>query len=90
MNEEFNSYDENKSWELISRLENYKVLRGRQIYKIKFGLDGKIARYKTRQIVRGFEQIKGINYNETYAVMVKLVIFKILFALAAVKNLKIE
>jgi transposase InsO family protein len=90
MDEELNSHSENKSWNLVPRPDNHKVLGGRWVYKTKLGLDGKVARYKARWVVRGFEQIEGINYNETYAAVVKPATCKILFALAAVKNLKIE
>jgi transposase InsO family protein len=90
MDEELNSLSENKTWNLVPRPKNHKVLRGRWVYRTKLGLDGKVARYKARWVVRGFEQIEGINYNETYAAVVKPATCKILFALAAVKNLKIE
>src|SRR5207248_1558678 len=90
MDEELDSHDENKSWELVARPKDRKVLRGRWVYKTKLGLDGKVARYKARWVVRGFEQIEGIDYNETYAAVVKPATCKILFALAATKNLKIE
>jgi hypothetical protein len=47
-------------------------------------------RYKSRWVVRGFEQQEGFNYNKTFAVVVKLISYKLLFAIVVANDLKIE
>jgi len=90
MEEELNSHEQNETWTVVPRPPNRKVLGGRWVFKTKTGLDGKIVRHKARWVVRGFEQIEGIDYDETYAAVVKPATCKVLFALAAAKGLKIE
>ena len=41
-------------------------------------------------MVRGFEQIEGIDYFETFASVVKPMSYKALFAIAAAQDLEIE
>jgi hypothetical protein len=37
------------------------VLRGEWVYKLKRGPNNAIMRYKARCVVRGFEQIEGVD-----------------------------
>ena len=47
-------------------------------------------KYKARWVVKGFEQRFGIDYNQTYAAVIKPMSYKVLFALAAFYDLHIE
>jgi hypothetical protein len=40
--------------------------------------------------VRGFEQREGINFNETFASIVKPISYKMIFAIAAALNLALK
>lgn len=83
MQEEYNSLLENKTWEVVDRPTNRKVLTGRWVFKRKLGSDGEVARHKARFVVRGFSQIYGLDFDETYASVVKSASYRILFALQA-------
>ena len=87
---EYKSLADNKTWTLVTRPENRKVLRGKWVYKLKRGPEGEILRYKARWVVRGFEQEEGIDYGETFASVVKPISYKALFAIAAALDLDIE
>ena len=84
------SLNDNKTWTLVPRPKNRRVLRGKWVYKLKRGPTGEILRYKARWVVRGFEQEEGIDYNETFASVVKPMSYKALFAIAAALDLEIE
>ena len=90
MQEEIDSINENDSWILTSLPPDRKALRGKWVYKIKRGPAGEILRYKARWVVRGFEQREGIDYNETFASVVKLMSYKAIFAIAAANDWEIH
>lgn len=60
------------------------------MFKYKRGPSGKIVRYKGRWIVKGYKQQQGIDYDETFASVVKPMSYKALFAIAAALDLEIE
>ena len=53
------------------------------VFTLKRGPDGSIQWYKARIMAKGFSQSYLINYNETFAPVVKWVSIRILLALAA-------
>ena len=90
MQEEIDSINENETWILTSLPPDRKALRGKWVYKIKRGPAGEILRYKARWVVRGFEQREGIDYNETFASVVKPMSYKAIFAIAAANDWEIH
>lgn len=90
MVEENESLNTNRTWDLVPRPSNRKVLRGKWVYKLKRGSLGEILRYKARWVVRGFEQLEGLDYHETFASVVKPMTYKAFFAIAAANDWEIE
>ncbi|SMR58220.1 unnamed protein product [Zymoseptoria tritici ST99CH_1E4] len=85
--EENESLQENDTWEIVDEgTAHTPMLSGRWVFTVKRGLHGEITRYKARWVVRGFEQREGINFLETFAAVVKLMSYRIMFALAAKFN----
>lgn len=80
----------NNTQDNIRRLEigRHKVLRSRQVFIVKRRPDGRFSRFKARQVVRGFTQREGIDYDKTYAAVAKLVLLRVLFAIIAEEDLK--
>jgi hypothetical protein len=56
----------NDVWDIVPRDEGKFVVTSKWIYKIKHTVDGSIERHKTRFFARGFSQVEGIDYEETF------------------------
>lgn len=79
--DEIRSLIENRTWDITSAPEGVRVLSGKFVFKIKTDAEGKASRYKSRWVVRGFEQEYGVDFQETFASVVKPMSYKVLFAL---------
>lgn len=91
MRDEIRSIVQNTTWKLVPVPEDgSKVIQGRWVYRTKTDALGKIVKYKSRWVVRGFQQEEGSNYSDTFASVVKPMSYKILFSIAATQNLEIE
>lgn len=90
MLEEVHSLNQNKTWELFDPPGNRHILSGKWVFKLKRGPHGEVIRHKSRWVVRGFTQEEGVDYDETFASVVKPMSYKALFAIGAALGLEIE
>ena len=63
-----------------------KALISRVVYRQKVNKEGKITKLKARLVVRGFLQVEGINYIDTFASTIIPPTWRILLALAAIND----
>ena len=59
------------------------MIDSKWVLRIKKNSAGEIDKYKARLVARGFTQIYGIDYYETYAPVARLASFRIILAIAA-------
>ena len=86
MEEEVKSLRENKVWDVVNRPRDRKVVDGKWVYKVKGNSLGEIERFKARYVAKGFSQIQGIDYDETYASVARYDSLRLLLAITACKN----
>ena len=90
MQEEMDSLHENLTYELMELPDGKKALRNKWVYKLKTGEDGSTPRYKARIVVKGFQQKKGVDFDEIFAPVVKMTSIRTVLSMAASMNLEIE
>jgi hypothetical protein len=87
MKNEFNSLKKNKTWEIVDRPSDRKVIGCKWVLKTKFNSDGTIARRKARLVAKGYAQLPGIDFQETFAPVSRLCSARLIMAIAAQYNL---
>ena len=73
----------NNTWQEADLPPGRKALSTRWVFKRKLGPDGSVIRHKGRLVARGFEQIFGLDFDETFASVVKPPSYRLFFAMAA-------
>src|SRR5437588_5534032 len=87
--DEYRSHKENGTWKPAKLPLGGKALSTKWVFKIKTNPDDSL-RYKSRLVVRGFEQREGIDFQETFAPVAKFLTVRVLLALATYFDWEIE
>ena len=66
MMDEYHSIMKNDVWEIVSRPEGKSVVTSRWLSKLKHAADGSMEKYIARFVARGFSQVEGIDYDDTF------------------------
>ncbi len=80
---ELNAHTKNNTFTLGSPPPGRRILPTRWVTTIKRGPKGEVIKYKARWVCKGFRQEQGVDYDETFAPVVRVTIIKMLLALAA-------
>ena len=71
MNLEFDALLKNCIWNLIPPLPNQNTIGCKWVFRVKRHADGIVERYKAWLVAKGFHQQFGVNYEETYILVIK-------------------
>jgi len=82
MKEEIESFNKNKVFTLVDLPAGAKKVTCRWVFKIKKNALGQIERYKARLVARGFSQRPGVDYDSSYAPVMRMTTLKLLIAYA--------
>ncbi|KAL4347037.1 hypothetical protein GQ457_17G009290 [Hibiscus cannabinus] len=66
MRSEMDSMSENQVWTLVEPPEGIKPIGCKWVFKKKTDMDGNVHTYKGRLVAKGFRQIHGVDYDETF------------------------
>ena len=84
---EINSLVKFGTWRYVRRPQDQSVVTCKWVFDVKRDADGRIDRFKARLVARGFSQREGLDFEDTFAPVVRLESLRILFALAATYGL---
>ena len=72
MNNEFDALFTKGTWTLVPAGPHMNLVGCKWVYRIKRKTDGSIECYKARLITKGYHQQHGLDFNETFSLVIKL------------------
>ena len=89
MENEIEAFIDNHTFTKVSKSENMNTVGGRWLYTIKDGPNNEEI-FKAHYVAKGYSQIYGKDYHETFAPTAKMTSLRILMQISAHKNLHIH
>ncbi|KAK8676022.1 hypothetical protein V6N13_034077 [Hibiscus sabdariffa] len=89
MRSEMDSMPENQVWTLVEPPEGVKLIGCKWVFKKKTDMNGNVQTYKGGLVAKGFRQIHGVDYDETFSPIAMFISIRILLAAAAFHDYKI-
>ena len=86
MQEEYSSIMKNDVWEVLGK----SMVISRWLYKVKHAADWSIEKFKARFVARGFSQVEGVDYEETFAPVARYTSIRSIISIAAEMGWKIH
>jgi len=86
VDEEMEAIRKNKTWRLMDRPAIRRVLKGKWVYKVRNEVgknSNNKTRHKARRCFMGNRQIKGLDFNETFAPVAKFTTIRCILAMTA-------
>jgi hypothetical protein len=71
------------TWEVVERPGGVNVVDSKWVFRLKKDAEGNIVKWKARLVARGFTQIYGVDYFETFAPVARLASVRFILAVAA-------
>ncbi|CDF77556.1 Retrovirus-related Gag-Pol polyprotein [Chondrus crispus] len=93
IDKELASQTKNQTWKLVPRSEASNILTSRWVFNVKQLPDANgniVESAKARLVARGFQQVQGLDYTETYAPVIKFTTIRLLLALVAHYDLELH
>ncbi|GJZ18524.1 ribonuclease H-like domain-containing protein [Tanacetum coccineum] len=81
MYDEYNALVKNGTWLLVPRPAGVNMIRSMWLFKHKFHADDTLSRYKARLVANGSSQQLGVDFDDTFSLVVKPAIIRMVLRL---------
>ena len=72
MEEKLDQIEKNETWELVPRPKDKNVIGTKWAFRNKLNEDGQVTINKARLVCKGYSQIEGIDFNETFSLVSRM------------------
>ncbi|CAN6571651.1 unnamed protein product [Malus baccata var. baccata] len=83
MQEEYDTLQSQGTWHLVFPPTHRAVIGSKWVYKLKKNPDGSISRYKVCLVAQGYSQEHGLDYFETFSLVVRHTTMRLILSLVA-------
>ena len=89
MDEELDQIEKNDTWEMVPRPRYNNVIGTKWVFRNKLNEDGQVTKNKSRSVCKGYAQVEGIDFEETFAPFSRMEAIIFILTYACSKNIKV-
>ena len=82
--------EKNEAWDLVGFPDGRKPIGNKEVFKKKLNAAGKVEKYKSRLVVKGYSQVEGIDFGEIFSFVAKFTSIIFLLSIATIFDLEVE
>ncbi|KAK1577437.1 hypothetical protein Q3G72_021763 [Acer saccharum] len=86
ISDEFDALIRNETWDLVTPHSSHNVVGCKLVFRIKHSPDGSISKHKAHFVAKGFHQRPGLDYTDTFSLVVKTTTIRVLLSITAWYN----
>ncbi|CAA7059477.1 unnamed protein product [Microthlaspi erraticum] len=83
---EITALEDSGTWDLVDLPPGKRAIGCKWVFKLKFNSDGTVERHKARLVALGNRQEEGVDYDETFAPVIKMTTVRTFLNVAASRN----
>ena len=84
------SLRENGVYEIVDRPTGKKVVKSKWVLRVKANERGEVEKYKARVVAKGYSQVEGIDYDQTFSPTFRFESIKQMMALGASRGMSMH
>ena len=78
----------NGTWDVVVPPKGANLVTSKWVFKAKMHVDGTLDKLKARMVARGFSQIYGVDFTDTFAPTIKFDTLRLFLVLVALEDLE--
>ena len=90
MVEEMDALDKNEVWDIVELPTGRKSVGSTWLFKKNFNAQGKVEKYKSRLVAKGYSQVEGIDFGEIFSPVAKLTSIIFILSIVVAFDLEVE
>ena len=90
MDEEMDSLDKNEAWKLVQLPARRKSIGRKWLFKKNLNAKGKVDKYKSHLVAKGYSQVEGIYFGEIFSPVAKLTSIRFLLSITIAFDLEVD
>ena len=89
MEEELSQIEKNDTWELVPTPKEKNVIGTKWVFRNKLDENGQVTQNKARLVCKGYAQIEGVDFEETFSLVFRIKAINMNLAYACSKRIKV-